>query len=42
MEMFFNDALNTFYLLLYGIKPIVIIVKVHSDSAATTWATLFN
>ena len=38
---FFNDALNTVYLRLYGIGHMV---KYHSDSerkaAATTWATL--
>ena len=37
----FNDALNTFYLRLYGVKHMV---EDHSDSerkpAATTWATL--
>ena len=39
----FNDALNTFYLRLYGIGHMV---KDHSDSerkpAAATWATLFD
>ena len=38
-----NDALNTFYLRLYGIRHMV---KDHSDSerksAAATWATLSN
>ena len=37
----FNDALNTFYLRLYGVRHMV---KDHSDSerkpAAATWATL--
>ena len=39
----FNDALNTFYLRLYGVRHMV---KNHSDSerekpaAATAWATL--
>ena len=38
----FNDALNTFYLRLYGVGHMV---KDHSDSVrgnhmATTWATL--
>ena len=37
----FNDALNTFYLRLYGVGQMV---KDHSDSeskaAAATWATL--
>ena len=37
----FNDALNTFYLRLYGVGHMV---KYHSDSerkpAAATWATL--
>ena len=40
-NFFINDALNTFYLLLYGIGHMV---KDHSDSkrkfAAATWATL--
>ena len=40
-EMFFNEALNTFYLQLYGIRQMV---KDHSDNerkpAAATWATL--
>ena len=39
----FNDALNTFYLRLYGVKHMV---KDHSDSerkpAAAAWATLPN
>ena len=40
----FNDALNTFYLRLYGVRHMV---EDHSDSergnpAAATWATLFN
>ena len=39
----FNDRLNTFYLLLYGIRHMI---KDHSDSerkpAATTWATLYK
>ena len=42
-NVLFNDALNTFYLRLYGIRHMV---KDHSDSerkpAATTWATLFD
>ena len=41
-NVLFNDALNTFYLRLYGFGHMV---KDHSDSekksAATTWATLF-
>ena len=40
-NVLFNDALNTFYLWLYGIRHMV---KDHSDSdrkpAATTWATV--
>ena len=41
-NVLFNDALNTFYLRLYGIRHMV---KDHSDSekrkpAAATWATL--
>ena len=40
-NVLFNDALNTFYLRLYGVRHIV---KDHSDSeknpAAVTWATL--
>ena len=40
-NVLFNDALNTFYLWLYGVGHMV---KYHSDSewkpAATTWATL--
>ena len=40
-NVLFNDALNTFYLRLYGV---IHMVKDHSDSerkpAATTWATL--
>ena len=40
-NVLFNDALNTFYLRLYGVGHIV---KYHSDSerkpAAATWATL--
>ena len=40
-NVLFNDALNTFYLWLYGVRHIV---KNHSDSerkpAAATWATL--
>ena len=40
-NVLFNDALNTFYLWLYGVRHMV---KYHSDSerkpAATTWATL--
>ena len=43
-NVLFNDALNKFYLPLYGIKRIV---KDFSDSerkftASTTWATLFD
>ena len=42
-NVLFNDALNTFYLRLYGVRHMV---KDHSDSerkpAATTWATLFD
>ena len=40
-NVLFNDALNTFYLRLYGVRHMV---KYHSDSerkpAAATWATL--
>ena len=40
-NVLFNDALNTFYLQLYGVGHMV---KYHSDSerkpAAATWATL--
>ena len=41
-NVLFNDALNTFYLRLYGVGHMV---KDHSDSergkpAAATWATL--
>ena len=40
-NVLFNDALNTFYLRLYGVGHMV---KYHSDSerkpAAATWATL--
>ena len=40
-NILFNDALNTFYLRLYGVGHMV---KYHSDSerkpAAATWATL--
>ena len=40
-NILFNDALNTFYLWLYGVR---LMVKDHSDSerkpAAATWATL--
>ena len=40
-NVIFNDALNTFYLRLYGVGHMV---KYHSDSerkpAAATWATL--
>ena len=40
-NVLFNDALNTFYLRLYGIRHMV---KDHSDSksksGAATWATL--
>ena len=40
-NILFNDALNTFYLRLYGVRRMV---KDHSDSerkpAAATWATL--
>ena len=40
-NVLFNDALNTFYLRLYGVRHIV---KYHPDSerkpAAATWATL--
>ena len=40
-NVLFNDALNTFYLRLYGVRHMV---KDHSDSerkaAAATWATL--
>ena len=40
-KVLFNDALNTFYLWLYGVRNMV---KDHSDSerkpTATTWATL--
>ena len=39
-NVLFNDALNTFYLRLYGVRYMV---KDHSDSerkpAAATWAT---
>ena len=42
-NVIFNDALNTFYLRLYGVRHMV---KDHSDSerkpAAATWATLFD
>ena len=42
-NVLFNDALNTFYLWLYGVEHMV---KYHSDSerkpAAATWATLSN
>ena len=42
-NVLFNDALNTFYLRLYGIRHMV---KDHSDSkrkpTAATWATLFD
>ena len=42
-NVLFNDALNTFYLRLYGVRHMV---KDHSDSerkpAAATWATLFD
>ena len=42
-NVLFNDALNTFYLRLYGVRHMV---KYHSDSerkpAAATWATLSN
>ena len=41
-NVLFNNALNTFYLQLYGIRHMV---KDHSDSElrnATTWATLSN
>ena len=37
-NVLFNDTLSTFYLLLYGVRPIV---KDHTDSAATTWDILF-
>ena len=38
-NVFFNEALNTFYLRLYGIE---VMVKDHSERkpVATTWATL--
>ena len=42
-NVLFNDALNTFYLRLYGIRHMV---KDHSDSerkpAPATWAILFD
>ena len=42
-NVLFNDALNTFYLRLYGIEHMV---KDHSDrkkpAVTTTWATLFK
>ena len=42
-NVLFNDALNTFYLRLYGVRHMV---KDHLHSerkpAATTWATLSN
>ena len=42
-NVLFNDALNTFYLRLYGFGHMV---KDHSDSerkpADATWATLFD
>ena len=41
-NVLFNDALNTFYLLLNGVGHMV---KDHSDSErgnTTTWATLFD
>ena len=42
-NVLFNDALNTFYLRLYGVGHMV---KYHSDRerkpAAATWATLFD
>ena len=42
-NVLFNNALNTFYLLLYGVGHMV---KYHSDSerkpAAATWSTLFD
>ena len=42
-NVLFNDALNTFYLQLYGVGHMV---QYHSDSeikpAAATWATLSN
>ena len=42
-SVLFNDALNTFYLRLYGVGHMV---KYHSDNerklAAATWATLSN
>ena len=42
-NVLFNDALNTFYLLLYGIRHMV---KDHSDSErkpdAATWITLIR
>ena len=36
-NVLFNDALNTFYLRLYGVRHMV---KDHSESARATWATL--
>ena len=40
-NVLFNDALNTFYIRLYGVRHMV---KYHTDSerkpAAATWATL--
>ena len=42
-NVLFNDALNTFYLRLYGVRHMV---NDHSDSerkpASATWATLFD
>ena len=38
-NVLFNDALNTFYLRLYGVGHMV---KDHSDRHATTWATRFD
>ena len=42
-NVLFNDALNTFYLQLYGVRHMV---KDHSDSerkpAAATWAILLS
>ena len=36
-KVLFNDALNTFYLRLYGVRHMV---KDHSDSEGAIWATL--
>ena len=41
-NVLFNDALNTFYLGLYGVRHMVKNYLERKPADATTWATLFD